>query len=195
MLTNQNFYDICHEHLSYYSLAALQTLMKRNGLAIFDASTNAVNGGSLRAFITHADNKKMFTEKGAQNLAALAKREAELKVEDADTYRAYSRQIEDLAARVNKFITGERERGGKVFGLGASTKGNVLLQFFGITKEKMPYISERNPDKVGLRTLGTDFELISEEQARALGPSSMLVLPWYFKRKSSSGKAVPRSGW
>jgi hypothetical protein len=125
----------------------------------------------------------MFTEKGAQNLAALAKREAELKVEDADTYRTYSRQIEDLAARVNKFITGERERGGKVFGLGASTKGNVLLQFFGITKEKMPYISERNPDKVGLRTLGTDFDLISEEQARALGPSSMLVLPWYFKKE------------
>jgi hypothetical protein len=183
MLTNQNFYDICHEHLSYYSLAALQTLMKRNGLAIFDASTNAVNGGSLRAFITHADNKKMFTEKGAQNLAALAKHEAELKVEDADTYRAYSRQIEDLAVRVNRFIASEREKGGKVFGLGASTKGNVLLQFFGITKEKMPYISERNPDKVGLRTLGTDFELISEEQARALGPSSMLVLPWYFKKE------------
>ena len=70
-----------------------------------------------------------------------------------------------------------------MFGLGASTKGNVLLQFFGITKEKMPYISERNPDKVGLRTLGTDFELISEERARELRPSSMLVLPWYFKKE------------
>ena len=183
MLTNMNFYDICHEHLSYYSLAALQALMKRNGLAVFDASTNAVNGGSLRAFITHVENKRAFTEQGAQNLAALAKHETELKLEDADTYRAYFRQIEDLANRVNTFVDSEINSGGKVFGLGASTKGNVLLQFFGITKEKMPYISERNPDKVGLRTLGTDFELISEDRARELEPSSMLVLPWYFKRE------------
>ena len=84
---------------------------------------------------------------------------------------------------MNKYLDQEIASGGKVFGLGASTKGNVLLQFFGITKEKMPYISERNPDKVGLRTLGTDFELISEERARSLRPASMLVLPWYFKKE------------
>lgn len=183
MLTNMNFYDICHEHLSYYSLAALQALMKRNGLAVFDASTNGVNGGSLRAFVTHIDNKKAFTQEGARNLEALAKHESDLKLKDADTYRAYYRQIEDLARRVNAFLDGEIKNGDKVFGLGASTKGNVLLQFFGITKEKMPYISERNPDKVGLRTLGTDFELISEERARDLAPASMLVLPWYFKKE------------
>jgi hypothetical protein len=183
MLTNMNFYDICHEHLSYYSLAALQTLMKRNGLAVFDASTNAVNGGSLRAFVTHIENKQAFTEKGAQNLAALAKGERELKLDDADTYRAYYGQIAELANRVNAFLDDESRRGGKVFGLGASTKGNVLLQFFGITKQKMPFISERNPDKVGLHTLGTDFELISEERARELRPSCMLVLPWYFKNE------------
>jgi hypothetical protein len=183
MLTNMNFYDICHEHLSYYSLAALQTLMKRNGLAVFDASTNAVNGGSLRAFVTHVENKQAFTEEGTKNLAALAAGERELKLEDADTYRAYYRRIAELANRVNGFLDGESKKGGKVFGLGASTKGNVLLQFFGITKEKMPFISERNPDKVGLRTLGTDFELISEQRARDLGPSCMLVLPWYFKNE------------
>jgi hypothetical protein len=84
---------------------------------------------------------------------------------------------------VNKFLDQEIRGGGKIFGLGASTKGNVLLQLFGITKERMPYISERNPDKVGLRTLGTDFELISEERARDLRPSSMVVLPWYFKKE------------
>ena len=183
MLTNMNFYDICHEHLSYYSLDALQRLMQRNGLAIFDASTNAVNGGSLRAFVTHVDNKESFTAAGAHNLKVLASHETELKLTDPQTYRAYYKQIEDLAIRVNNFLDSEIKKGGKVFGLGASTKGNVLLQFFGIGKDKMPYISERNPDKVGLRTLGTDFELISEERARALGPSSMLVLPWYFKKE------------
>ena len=183
MLTNMNFYDICHEHLSYYSLDALKKLMDRNGLAVVDASTNAVNGGSLRAFVTHAGNKRAFTEAGKRNLAALADMERALKLDQAQTYRDYFKKIQDLAGRVNKFLEQEIQGGGKVFGLGASTKGNVLLQFFGITKERMPYISERNPDKVGLRTLGTDFELVSEERARDLRPSTMVVLPWYFKKE------------
>ena len=183
MLTNMNFYDICHEHLSYYSLDALRKLMARNGLAVFDASTNGVNGGSLRAFVTHADNALAFSAAGTGNLEALAKAETALKLDQAQTYRDYFRKIEDLAHRVNAYLDADIGAGGKVFGLGASTKGNVLLQFFGITKEKMPYISERNPDKVGLRTLGTDFELISEQRARDLRPTSMLVLPWYFKKE------------
>jgi NDP-4-keto-2,6-dideoxyhexose 3-C-methyltransferase len=181
MITNMNFYDICHEHLSYYSLDALSTLMARHDLMVFDAATNAVNGGSLRAFFAHASNTRALTEAGRRNLQALDEQEALLKLRDADTYRKYFASIEDLARRVNRYIDGQIQRGGKVFGLGASTKGNVLLQFFGITKKTMPYISERNPDKVGLRTLGTDFELISEEHARQLRPASMLVLPWYFK--------------
>jgi hypothetical protein len=109
--------------------------------------------------------------------------ERALKLDQAQTYRDYFKKIQDLAGRVNEFLEREIQGGGQVFGLGASTKGNVLLQFFGITKERMPYISERNPDKVGLRTLGTDFELISEERARDLRPSTMMVLPWYFKKE------------
>mgnify|MGYP003693933667 CR=1 FL=1 len=115
---------------------------------------------------------------------------ATLKLDQAQTYRDYFTKIQDLAGRVNKFLEREIQAGGKVFGLGASTKGNVLLQFLGITKERMPYISERNPDKVGLRTLGTDFELISEQRARDLRPSTMVVLPWYFKRKSSPASRI-----
>ena len=68
--------------------------------------------------------------------------------------------------------------------LGASTKGNVLLQHFGLDKKKIPFISERNPEKVGLRCLGSDIELISEEKARSLKPKAMIVLPWYFKEEN-----------
>ena len=183
MLTNMNFYDICHEHLSYYSLAALQKLMERNGLTVVDASTNAVNGGSLRAFVAHADNKAMQTASGRAKLAALAAAERELRLEEPQTFRDYFGRINDLARRVRGYLDAEIKNGHRVFGLGASTKGNVLLQLFGITKDMMPYISERNPEKVGLRTLGTDFELVSEERARSLKPGAMLVLPWYFKKE------------
>jgi NDP-4-keto-2,6-dideoxyhexose 3-C-methyltransferase len=183
MLTNMNFYDICHEHLSYYSLATLQKLMERNGLTVINASTNAVNGGSLRAFVTHSENTSMQSATGRANLAALAAAEKKLGLVDAQTFRDYFGKINDLAHRVRAYLDAEIKNGGRVFGLGASTKGNVLLQLFGITKDMMPFISERNPEKVGLRTLGTDFELISEERARSLRPSTMLVLPWYFKKE------------
>ena len=176
MFRNVNFYDICNEHLEYYSLTTLNKLMKQNGLEIIDAEENAVNGGSVRVMITHES-----TTKPTDRFNALMNAEHSLKLDKKETYVAFHEKIMEYKSKINKVINGEIERGNLVLGLGASTKGNMLLQTFGIGKEKMPYISERNPKKVGLKTLGTDIELISEEHARSLNPSCMLVLPWYFK--------------
>jgi hypothetical protein len=99
------------------------------------------------------------------------------------TYIDFYDKIKNLRDKIKNSMLNEINKGKLVLGLGASTKGNMLLQLFGITKQMLPYISERNPDKVGLRTLGTDIELISEEHARSLKPSCMLVLPWYFKEE------------
>jgi hypothetical protein len=181
MIENMNFYDICHEHLSYYSLSSLHRLMEQNGLFIFAASENQVNGGSLRAFITHDKNRSYLTQKYAAELKDFEAREKLMRLEDPQTYKIFNNKMNDLASKVRGFIEGEIKKGNRVLGLGASTKGNVLLQFFGLTTEHLKQISERNNNKVGLRTLGTDFELISEESARQIKPSAMLVLPWYFK--------------
>lgn len=179
MLKNMNFYDICHEHLEYYSLQTLSDLMKRHGLEIFDAEENNVNGGSLLVFIAHKGSGRRKTE----NLKRLLQAEEEMKLDDALTYRNFYGQMKDLAIRVRGYIERHIKAGRKVIGLGASTKGNVLLQFFGIDKEMLPVISERNPMKVGLRTMGSDIKLISEEEARRAKPASMLVLPWYFRKE------------
>lgn len=181
MIKNLNFYDIYHEHLSHYSLKPLNTLMEKHDLKIIDASTNAVNGGSLRVFITHRKNTK--TTVNTKNLDRLYKEEDALSLFDVKTYKEFYNRMKNLGHVIRSFIQDNIRRGKPVIGLGASTKGNVLLQFFGIDKNLMPYISERNPDKVSLRTLGTDFELISEEKARSLRPAYMLVLPWYFKKE------------
>ncbi len=179
MLVNLNFYDICNEHLEYYSLTSLQALMSRHNLEIFDAEENHVNGGSVKVMITHSENKREKTE----NLKRLYKVEEEMNLESPDTYKDFHNKIIEMKNKVADHIQSEINMGELVLGLGASTKGNMLLQLFGLTKDKIPAISERNPDKVGLRTLGTDIELISEEKARSLGPSCMLVLPWYFKKE------------
>lgn len=177
-LKTLNFYDICHEHLGYYSLKVLDYLMTRHGLYIFDASLNEVNGGSLRVLVAHQHNPKPISA----NLTRLLRAEGRQHLYSVATYENFARKVNNLKQTVRDFILSEtREKKGRIIGLGASTKGNVLLQYFGIGKKLLPFISERNPEKVGLRTLGTDIELISEEKARSLKPSLMPVLIWFFK--------------
>ena len=176
-IKDMNFYDVVHEHLEYYSLGSINYLMEKNGLAIFDASTNFVNGGSLRILVTHKENN---VQKSKRYFDILAEEE-KWKLRNPETYYRYSEKILDLVKISRNFILNEISNGGLVIGLGASTKGNVLLQMCGIDKKMLPYISDRNKEKVGLRTLGTDIEIISENEARRLNPSAMLVIPWNFK--------------
>lgn len=173
-IKDMNFYDFCHEHLEYYSLKGIIYLMERNGMRVFDASTNAVNGGSLRILVA----KKEAKRKVSDTVGYLLLREKVLHLEDPETYRVFEKLIAYNTGRVRQYVQTQK---GLVIGLGASTKGNVLLQICGITKKMLPYISERNPEKVGLHTPGDDIELISEERARSLKPSCIFVVPWNFK--------------
>jgi hypothetical protein len=179
LIKTLSFYDICHEHLYYFSLETLNYLLERNGLSIYDASTNDVNGGSLRVFVTHEESRGDKTI----DFYRLFYEEKKMRLAEREVYHMFYRNICDLKEKVTDYIKKENEDGNLVIGLGGSTKGNVLLQFFDLNKELLPYISDRNPDKVGLRTLGTDFEIISEERAHDLDPSCMLVLIWFFKEE------------
>ena len=178
-IKDMNFYDVVHEHLEYYSLKSINYLMERNGLTVIDASTNFVNGGSLRVLITHKENSKSKSKRYEEILAE----EEKCNLEQVDTYVDYRQKINEIIEKTKKFIMNELENSQLVIGLGASTKGNVLLQICGIDKNLLPFISERNKDKIGLHTLGTDIEIISEEKAREINPSAMLVIPWNFKEE------------
>ncbi|MEO8367663.1 MAG: class I SAM-dependent methyltransferase [Candidatus Solibacter sp.] len=177
LIEQMNFYDICHEHLLYYSLRALCSLFEAHGLTVVDASTNLVNGGSIRLFVKH---EAAGVEQGPA-VEQLLKEEKQLGLANAATYREFANRIDALKVSILGYMSDEQQRGGMVSGLGASTKGNVLLQYFGITKENMPFITDRNPDKAGLRTLGTDIEVVPEEHGRKVRPSTQLVLIWFFK--------------
>lgn len=177
MIKDLNFYDICHEHLEYYSLATLSSLMRRNGMTVFDASTNAVNGGSLRVMVAHKEAKRPISE----NLRYLLLTESIFRLDDEKTYQTFTMLIKHNIQRIRRYIDNVVKGKRTILALGASTKGNVMMQLCGIDKKLIPYISERNPFKVGLRTSGTDIELISEEAARRMMPYCMFVIPWNFK--------------
>lgn len=180
VIRNMNFFDICHEHLVYYSLGTLRALLALHDLEIIDASTNPVNGGSLRVFVRH----KKAGLPISPNVQRILDEEIAFGLnEPADTFHEFGKKISDLKQNIVGYLRKEKGRGGAVVGLGASTKGNVLLQYFGIGKELMPYLCDRNPEKIGLRTLGTDIEVIAEERMRAMHPSCLLVLIWFFREE------------
>jgi len=183
MIKYNNFYDICHEHLSYYSLETFEHLINKFNLKCFYAETNEVNGGSIRLYICKKNSTKYNERKFTDKLASIKIKEQQFKLNDPQTFFNFEKIIAGLKYKTLKFVDNILNSNKKVLALGASTKGNIILQHFGLTKEKIPYISERNPDKVGLRCLGSDIELISEEKARNINPDAFIVLPWNFKKE------------
>ena len=183
MLKFNNFYDICHEHLSYYSIETFESVLKDLNLKLFFAETNDVNGGSIRLFVCRKNNSAYDKDEYFQKLNKLKQEELKYNLKQESTFTKFQSKIDSIKEKTVSFVNYVIKSNEKIFALGASTKGNILLQHFGLDKSKIPYISERNLDKVGLRCLGSDIELISEENARSMKPKAFLVLPWNFKNE------------
>ena len=174
-----NSYDTaCHEHIEYYALRQLEWMMNRAGLRIIDVELNDINGGS---FAVTAAKKNSAFPVNADAIERLRAEEAALGLDTLKPFEAFGERVlksrEDLLA----FFDRARRENKLVMGYGASTKGNVLLQFCGITPEMMPCIAEVNEDKFGCFTPGTLIPIVSEQEARAMNPDYFLVLPWHFR--------------
>ncbi|WP_085066155.1 class I SAM-dependent methyltransferase [Catenuloplanes japonicus] len=178
MLEQTGYDSICHEHLSYYSLGALTRILAEAGLEIVRAGVNGVNGGSICCFVTRSTE---VAGRADDSVPALAERERRLRLDTDAPYDAFAARVRQRRDELVTLLHGLREDGRVVHIYGASTKGNTLLQFSGIDNTLIRYAAERNPDKFGARTLGTDIEIISEEQSRAARPDYYLVLPWHFR--------------
>lgn len=182
MLSQNAFDNICHEHLEYYSLLSLENLLKQHNLEIFDVELNNINGGSFRTYIRHKyGDKTVKISAGAENrIENLRKFEENLGLDDKKVYENFVKNIYMLRDQLVSFIKSEHEKGKRIYVYGASTKGNTLLQFYGLDHNIIAAAAERNPDKWGKKTIGTLIPIISEEQARAEKPDYFLVLPWHF---------------
>ncbi len=181
MLELDSFDTICHEHLEYYSLAVIENILKRAEMKVFRISMNDINGGSIRCYATHDDVSKYDTAENAALLDATRQYEFDLELDTDKPYAAFQQRIEKVKGDVYEALKALKFQGKRIHIYGASTKGNTILQWCGIDKEFIDYAAERNPDKYGARTLGTDIPIISEADSRAMKPDYYLVLPWHFK--------------
>lgn len=181
-MLEMNSYDtICHEHLEYYSLAVIEFILKKAGMKLVNATLNNINGGSIRCHATHVDNFKYNDPLHQQNIAELRSKEFDLELDTDKPYRFFQERIEQHKGELNAFLRKLKKEGKRIHIYGASTKGNTILQWCGIEAALIDCAAERNPDKYGAMTLGTEIPIVSEAESRALKPDYYLVLPWHFK--------------
>jgi len=167
MVAKNDIGNICHEHIEFYSLKSLKYLFEKNGLEIFKIEENDINGGSFRIYCRKYSNGsiKLPYENVSKMMKTFVKR-----------------------AKMNKkiminFLNKKNKEGKKIYLYGASTKGNTLLQYYGINSKLVPFAAERSPDKWKKYTIGTGIKIISEKKARILNPDFFLITPWAFVKE------------
>ncbi len=179
MVALQDVGNLCHEHLEFYSIKSLLYLFNRHGLRIFQVDENDVNGGSYRIYACHAQSDRMPEMKFVGSVCAV--KDQEQRLTDLTTYRNFYADLERNRRKVREFIIRKVTIYGKsVWVYGASTKGNVLLQYYNLDNSLISGAADRSPEKWGKYTVGTSIKIYSEEEARAANPDYFLVLPYSF---------------
>lgn len=148
MVQNADIGNICHEHLLFFSYTSLKRLFERNGLEIFKVDRNGINGGSYRLYARHL-------------------KQGSIDFVDPDIdHKKFIRKINENKRRTVAFINKVHKQGKKVYIYGASTKGNMIAQYYGMDSKLIKGAADRNEAKWGKYMVGSGIPIVSEEEAR-----------------------------
>jgi hypothetical protein len=180
LMLERNAYDtVCHEHVEYYSLFQIHWMLSRYGLRILDVQFNDINGGSFAVTAC----KENFIHKALPGLVeGILDEEKRIGIHTLELFQKFRSRVETHREELLNLFKRITSEGGRVMGYGASTKGNVLLQYCGFTTNEIEAVAEVNPDKFGSFTPGTLLPIVSERTAKASRPDYFIVLPWHFRR-------------
>jgi C-methyltransferase C-terminal domain/Putative zinc binding domain/Methyltransferase domain len=178
MLRTNSYDTICHEHLEFYSFKVVKNMLEACGLRVVDVQMNAINGGSFA--VTACKKNSPYVSNNAI-INWMLKQEDDMGLDTPKPYRDFEERVFRHRKNLKDLIEALVADGKKIIGYGASTKGNVLLQFCGLSTDHIPYIAEVNEEKFGAFTPGTNIPIISEKEAKAMKPDYLFVLPWHFK--------------
>lgn len=179
LMIKQVAYDtICHEHLEYYAIKQIRWMLNKMRMKIIHVETNYTNGGSFLIFASKMESSYKEDEKNIKMLTSLEK---QMGLDTLEPYKQFVQNVQHHRYKLQSFLQTIRSKNQTIYGYGASTKGNVLLQYCNITSDELPFIAEVNEYKFGRYTPGTNIPIISEEEAKRHKPDYFLVLPWHFK--------------
>lgn len=178
-MLKMNAYDtICHEHSEYYCLEQIKWMVDKIGFKILDIELNNINGGSFSVTVAKANSAYNENKSLVDSILLEEKNKGLNKLSPYEDFKSRVYKHREILVEFIQKIKGE---GKKIFGYGASTKGNVILQFCSLTEKDIPFIAEVNSDKFGCYTPGTYIPIISEDDAKIKSPDYFMVLPWHFE--------------
>ncbi len=186
MLSASTYDTICHEHIEYYALQQVHWLAERADLKLIDVELNDINGGSFA--VTAA--RKASPYKVGASVGRVQKQERDFGLDHRATYRRFSDSVQQHRYELKALLSDLRAWGKKVVGYGASTKGNVILQFCNLGPQELECIGEVNEEKFGKFTPGTGIPIVSESEAKARKPDYLLVFPWHFRNNLIAREAA-----
>ena len=175
LIEKNQFDTIYHEHFSYLSLIAVNTIFTANGLSVFDIEEMPTHGGSLRVF---AQRKDTGTHAVNDRFVSLLKKEHALGLDSADFYADFQEKANKVKYGLTKFLIEAKESGKKVIGYGAAAKGNTLLNFAGIKEDLLTCVVDKNPAKQNKYLPGCRIPIVTEEHLKEIKPDYVLILPW-----------------
>ncbi len=178
MLRQNSFDTVCHEHIEYYGLHQIKWILEKSGLKILDVELNDINGGS---FSVTACLEDCDTYVRSKNVDDYLEDEVKSGLMGIEPYKEFARSTEQALLNMRNFIDNNISEGKKIYALGASTKGNVFLQYCGITDDEVEAIGEVNPEKFGCFSPGSWIKIMDENEVLASNPDYLIVLPWHFR--------------
>jgi hypothetical protein len=178
MLRTNSYDTICQEHLEYYSLISVQYILEKANLKIIDIELNDINGGS---FAVTAAKKESALIQNKAIIDWMLEEEMKMGLHTEKPYREFAERVVEHRTSMISLLNKLKNDGKKIIGYGASTKGNVLLQYCGIGTQYLDCIAEVNEQKFGSFTPGTLIPIVSETEAKAMKPDYLFVLPWHFR--------------
>ncbi len=179
MIETMAYDTVCHEHLEYYGLHQIQKILSAAKMKIIDVELNDVNGGSFSITATHESNMQLSSSKKVSDLLDKEKREGYLGL---DLYKKYALDVVKHKKELTSVVKEIRGSGQTIHAYGASTKGNVILQYCNFTAADIEFVAEVNEDKFGKFTPGSQIPIVSESDSKAKKPNYYLVMPWHFKK-------------
>jgi NDP-4-keto-2,6-dideoxyhexose 3-C-methyltransferase len=171
MLKNLTFDQICHEHIMYYTLGVFEQILLNNNLKVINIKLNEINGGSIEVTIAKNKSRRM------RNINLIKKLKDDEKKITRKSFHNFSSRIKKIKDDLVRFVN----KNNPIVGYGASTKGNIVLNYCNINSDQMSYICDANKQKFGKYTPGTNIKIISKEKMRELKPKYVLVLIWSFR--------------
>lgn len=185
MLRTNSYDTICQEHLEYYSLIAVKYILDKSNLKIIDIELNDINGGS---FAVTACKKKAKHKQNEAVINWMLEEEGKMGLNTEKPYKEFAQRVQEHRTSLLSLLNKLKNDGKKIIGYGASTKGNVLLQYCNIGTQYLDCIAEVNEQKFGAYTPGTLIPIVSEPEAKAMKPDYLFVLPWHFRNNILNGE-------